>query len=114
MNVAFVLLCGSWYAGTIPARYATETGPMCWAYWGSTCYYSSSSYQLTQSVQVTNCGSYFVWYLHTQSNICYSSWCVEPTPEWYFYVAPAQIGEDLPEQCTTYTDLASSVRAAAR
>jgi len=107
-------LCGSsingWYAGTIPARYATETGPMCWAYWGSTCYYSSSSYQLTQSVQVTNCGSYFVWYLHTLSNICYSSWCVEPTPEWYFYVAPAQIGEDLPEQCTTYTDLASSGR----
>ena len=84
------LLHGRWYAGTVPAPYETETGPMCWSYWGSTCY-SDANYDLTQSVQVTNCGSYLVWRLQTLTSsaggpFCSSGWCVEPTPAWYFYV----------------------------
>jgi len=67
--------CGTYitgyYDGTIPPLglpYTSLNGAIRFSYAGNPSYYAFGA-------SVTNCGSYYVWYLHSGTG-CQAAWCV--------------------------------------
>ncbi len=66
-----ILMCGTsatgWYTGSYPSAGSTTSGTVCYYWGGNTCYWSNS-------IQVTNCNGYYVFYL-TSTPTCSLRYC---------------------------------------